>query len=132
MPAKRNKKTARRRKPAAPGPLLSHSSILILSGFLIGVFSQNVFGPEIAIYVLLAGAAGMSAYFGLGLLARRQRRQTAVLEIENATLKLASRIDRHVPRRASVHLRRTFAGTPHCDEQYVTVVRHSGLSKPRC
>ena len=73
-------------------PLVSGTSILILSGFLIGVTVGRGVGGELSPYVLACGLAGMLAFVGFDL-ARAGRREREML---NDRQMVVSRLERHV------------------------------------
>jgi hypothetical protein len=75
-------------------PLLSHSSILILSVFLIGFVSGQTLEPDVRLYSFLAGWVGVAIYFAADILRERSRRKAQRLAARN----LSNRVDRHVPR----------------------------------
>lgn len=109
--------------PAPVRPLLSHSTILILSGFLIGMVAHNYVQSQAAPYVYLTGIVGLIAYLGLGQLARSRQKRAESLACERASDMLVQRLNRHVPRL----LPRRFSGSrlhiPSSDQQYVPVPR---------
>ena len=110
------------RKNTRSRPVLSRSSILILSGFLIG----NVWGQplhSLRALALLAGLAGIIAHFALGEVRRRSRLRKAERATQEAKQMLAGRIHRHIPRIATARRKQLFC-TPHqLPQQYLTVVR---------
>lgn len=65
-------------------PLLSRSTILILSGMLVGMGLRD--GLEHQLYLTggLAGAVGIIAYFGLELLAQRRQREATKDTLQRA------------------------------------------------
>jgi len=79
-------------------PLVSHSSILIFSGVLIGMVAARMVSREWQPIVYLVGLFGLVAYFGLALLAERRQRRTAERALEKASADLEHRFDRHVHR----------------------------------
>lgn len=77
--------------------LLTHSTILIASGFLAGVlFTQNVplLQASPTIFTVLFG---LVAYFGLGYLAQTRRYKALQAAQEAEQAELENRVDRHVP-----------------------------------
>ena len=64
MPSPRviENKPAKKRRRKARKQLLSHSSILIFSGFLIGMVFNRMAGSGIEIYVFSAGLIGLLGY----------------------------------------------------------------------
>jgi len=89
----RDTQTAAKQKP-----LVSHSSILIFSGVLIGMVATRIVNQEWQLTVSLAGLFGLIAYFGLALLAERRQRSIADRALEKASADLEHRFDRHVHR----------------------------------
>ena len=79
-------------------PLVSHSSILIFSGILIGTVAARIVSPEWQSTAYLIGLFGLVAYFSLALLAERRRRCSAERALEKASADLEHRFDRHVHR----------------------------------
>jgi hypothetical protein len=112
--------TARR---ASDKPLLSHSSILILSGFLIGMVSRNAVRPGDEMLVYAAGVVGLVSYLGLGLLARARKQRATNHEFEQASTRLEKRINRHVARSGPIKAGPKTPKLPRSDRQYLTVVR---------
>ena len=79
-------------------PLVSHSSILIFSGILIGMVASRMVSQEWQSTVYLIGLFGLVSYFGLALLAERRQRNTTERALEKASTDLEHRFDRHVHR----------------------------------
>ena len=90
-------------KPArsATKPLLSRSTILILSGFLIGIVSQQFVDADLKIYVLSAGVFGLVAFIGLEAVASRLNARATQKASKKAEAALVERVNRHVSRHAS-------------------------------
>lgn len=74
-------------------PLLSRSSILILSGILVGMGLRD--GLENRLYQLgyFAGAIGIISYFGLELLAQRRQREATRITLQRAATVLNTWLD---------------------------------------
>lgn len=72
--------------------VVSNSTILILSVFLVGVASGGMGGSEFSAYVLDCGLAGLVAYLGLEV--AENRRRSEALQQEQKIVE--SRLDRHV------------------------------------
>ena len=83
---------ARRPKPTDERPLISTSSILILSGFLIGVTVGKIVAEDLSPYVLACGLSGFLAYIALDIAATRREEEAAAEEIRH----VHGRLDRHV------------------------------------
>lgn len=111
-------------KPQARRPLLSHSSVLILSIFLIGMASGHWLAAELRRYALLGGLAGMAAYMAFEQLNRvRQDRAES-----RAARKLENRFNRHVQRRVEPS-RKNKSSKPDSDEQYLPVAKSWGAGR---
>lgn len=124
MPAARaiKKKTATRKGRKARKPLLSHSSILILSGFLIGMVFNQMTESGVEIYVFAAGLVGLLGYLCLDELAQRRRLQAEKTEFEQATNKLERRLNRHILQGPQVRSSRPSPVHHDLERQYQTVV----------
>ena len=72
--------------------LLSTSTILILSGFLIGLTVGRTVGEDLSPYVLASGLAGFMAYLGLDAAASRREEEGQSRDKEQ----MESRLDKHV------------------------------------
>lgn len=93
-----------------PSPLVSTTSVLILSGFLIGVAVGHGGTGDLSPYVLACGLAGMLAFVGFDL-ARTRRRERELLD-ENSML--ATRLERHLtPTQPADGYRSSPSETPH-------------------
>lgn len=79
-------------------PLLSASTILILSGFLIGLTVGRMVGNDLSPFVLACGLAGFLAYLGLDVAATRRKEE---LEAEEKRM-MESRLDKHVMSLSSI------------------------------
>jgi hypothetical protein len=88
--------TTRRGPGTAPAAILTHSTILILGGFLIGMGAVDMAAAGIRNYVYLAGSFGVVAYIGLAHVARRRGQQAIVREEERAAARMECRVSRHV------------------------------------
>ena len=102
-------------------PLVSHTSILILSGLLIGMVAGSWTHPTLEMPVFVAGVLGLVMYIGVSRVAQR-RQQNALQTRERSLHKLEVRLHRHVshahgPSRQRPHLRRVVA-----ERQYLPVV----------
>jgi len=65
-------------------PLLSRSTILILSGILVGMGLRDGLEHQLYLTGCLAGAVGIIAYFGLELLAQRRQREATKDTLQRA------------------------------------------------
>ena len=103
-------------------PLLSNSSILILSGFLLGMVITDFIPPAFRVSAILGGTVGVIAFFSLGSVSRARAQQEAALKDELETVKLEGKVLRHV--RSALPSRkkgRSLVPTTPSDRQYVTV-----------
>ena len=123
MASRRRKGRARRSRP-----VLSESSILILSGFLVGNAWGNPIYSGLQIHAMLAGVAGIVAYFALNEVRRRSRLKAAERATEATHQLLAGRIHRHIPRVMPERRRQLFCAPREVSQQYLTVVRSGGMS----
>lgn len=82
----------RKAPPPPEAPLVSVTSILILSAFLIGMAVGNVLGTELEPYVLACGLSGLLAFIGLELAAFRRKIQA----LEEEKRHIEHRLDRHI------------------------------------
>lgn len=80
------------RKQSRDVQVISVTTILILSAFLIGLAVGNVIGTELEPYVLACGLCGMLAFIGLELAAFHRK----MLAIEEEKRHIEDRLDRHV------------------------------------
>jgi hypothetical protein len=75
-------------------PLLSRSSILILSGILVGMGLRDGLQHELYLLGYFAGAIGIISYFGLELLAQRRQREATKETLQRAASVLNSWLDK--------------------------------------
>lgn len=68
--------------------MISRSTILILSGWLVAMGTGRMLPVCNELQLFLAGAAGVAAYIGLEVAARRQRRIAAERSSDKAAHKL--------------------------------------------
>jgi hypothetical protein len=111
--AMRSHHTTGRGTSAVPASILTHSTILILGGFLIGMGAVDMAAAGIRNYVYLAGSFGVVAYIGLAHVARRRAQQALDREDERAAARMECRVSRHVApavrrdRQTRIHTRET-------------------------
>lgn len=79
-------------RPESGRSLLSASTIVILSAFLVGVAVGEVGGPDFSPFVLMCGLCGFVTFIGLRLSSRRRRSEALEQEIRQ----VENRLDRHV------------------------------------
>ena len=77
-------------------PLLSHSTILILSAFLIGLLVNHVLPVEFELYLYCGGTVGLLAYLALDIAADRRREQEEILAQEQVERNFDSKMNRHI------------------------------------
>lgn len=107
-------------------PLITRSTILILSGFLFGMALRHLGGDGPATLCMFFAAFGVVAWFGLGKVAQLRRLRLVRSTTFEAERRLSTRIDRHIPRLGCARRRRIFDGQPpSSDDQYLTV-KHVG------
>ncbi len=111
---------------ATTSPLLSHTTILILSIFLIGFVSGQSLRPDVRLYGFGAGAAGMFIYFLLDVLEDRRKRKKR----RRAASKLSNRLDKHVPRRSPTRWMHANVQQTHAEGQYLPVAFSSKMTHP--
>lgn len=73
-------------------PLISASTILILSGFLIGLTVGKIVSEALSPYVLSCGLAGFLAFIALEFTGTQREEEEAQVE----QVQVQSRLDRHV------------------------------------
>ncbi|MEX0703169.1 MAG: hypothetical protein WD069_13830 [Planctomycetales bacterium] len=103
-------------------PLLSYTSILILSGFLAGLASARLVPPFMEPFLFGGAAAGLASWIGLGCLAERRRRETARQAVHTALHRMDRRLDRHIPRQSAVRMNHAPARERNIHRQYLAVV----------
>ncbi len=91
------KKAEKRRASTLSKPLLSHSTILILSAFLVGMAAGKAPNVKIEMMLYLTSICGVIAYFSLGRLAIKRRRLAEQREQQKAAQQLEVRVGRHIP-----------------------------------
>lgn len=79
-------------------PLLSASSILIVSGFLIGLTVGRIVGEDLSPYVLSCGLAGCLAFISLDMAATRRDEDA----VEEDKRQQEERLDKHVMSLSSI------------------------------
>ena len=88
----------KKRVPAKSRWLLSRSTILILSGILIGMGIGNGWTASIHKLGFSAGMVGLVSYLGLDTVSRRRREKEEERALHQASCKLDTRIFRHIAR----------------------------------
>ncbi|MFV0444875.1 MAG: hypothetical protein ACK5Q5_14985 [Planctomycetaceae bacterium] len=72
--------------------IISHTTVLILSAFVIGMAAGNTLGTELEPYVLACGLTGIVSFIGLEVAAFRRK----IKAIEQEQRHVEGRLDRHV------------------------------------
>lgn len=80
----------------ADRPLLSESTILILSGFLIGSVMRNFVEQRLEHNVLVAGMVGLVAYVALAYGSYYRKRRQQKIALKRASADLEKRFERHI------------------------------------
>jgi hypothetical protein len=97
----RQSKSRNQKKRDSKGAVVSHSSILIISAFLIGSAAGKAPNPTMQMYLFMLGVFGFVSYFGLGHVANRRQAGAVSRKQQRAAKKLELRVDRHVARSTS-------------------------------
>jgi hypothetical protein len=88
---------ARRSPPGEPAAqIVTRDSILILSGYLIGIVAQQSWMSTMQVLTAGAAAIGLMAYVILDHVTERRRARSLRIEMERVVRRLERRIDRHV------------------------------------
>jgi hypothetical protein len=74
------------------GQVISRTTILILSGFLIGMSIGNVAGQELGPYILVCGLSGFLVYLALEMTSLRRE----LVAFQEGQRYIEDRLDRHV------------------------------------
>jgi hypothetical protein len=77
-------------------PLLSRSTILILSGILVGMGLRDGLEHQLYLVGYFSGAVGIIAYFGLEVLAQRRQREATRETLQRAATVLNSWLAKEV------------------------------------
>ncbi|WP_339728676.1 hypothetical protein [uncultured Gimesia sp.] len=77
-------------------PLLSHTSILIISIFILGMATGELSTLPADSTFLMMGVFGLVSYFGLGTLAATRERKRRKQQLEQKGEALAGRLERHL------------------------------------
>ena len=78
------------------GPLLSRSSILIISGLLLGITSAEAIDSGVRSSAFFAGACGLVAFCALEYVGRMRRSMVRRQAEREAITKHEQRIDQHI------------------------------------
>ena len=115
----RQSKSKNQKKRNSQGSVVSHSSILIISAFLIGIAAGKTSNPTYQMCLFMLGAFGFVSYFGLGYLAQQRQAVVVSRKKKRAAKKLELRMDRHIPRPASLAQRNDDQQATSADCQHV-------------
>lgn len=126
----RQTKSRIRKKRGSQGSVVSHSSILILSAFLIGIAAGKAPNPALQMCMFMAGVIGFISYFGLGFLAQQRQAGAASRKQKRAAKKLELRMDRHIPRAVPLGESRRDGQAADVERQLVPAV--GSQSMPTC
>lgn len=113
--------------PQSDRPLVSRTSILILSAFLIGAVSSRLADSAIGLPALLAGFLGLVSYFYASRVRETNRRRELSAAQASALMDLEGRFGRHIAHLHEVGPHSRQSRRRDNEHQYLTVVtRHSG------
>jgi hypothetical protein len=101
----------------------ARSTILILSGYLLGTTAAHVCSPMMERSALFAGLIGTLSYALLAFRARRKQLHHARLALRKATVQIERRMDQHVRIASARLMLRLHAAQAWSHEQYMPVVR---------
>ena len=118
----RQSKSRSQKKRDSKGAVVSHSSILIISAFLIGSAAGKAPNPTMQTCLFMMGVFGFVSYFGLGHLAKKRQVGAASRKQQRAVKKLELRVDRHVARSSVIDESRSDGPTADADCQLVPAV----------
>jgi len=104
-------------------PLVTRSSILILSGALIGYGVQLPLSSLMHISILGGGIVGLAAFLALDLLAMKKQKQMRDRMLFEMNWTLESRLHKHIPK---LHTKPTLRrSNTRPDQTFLTVVSHN-------
>ena len=101
--------------------LLSHSTVLILSAFLIGLLVHHAVPTRFEPYLYGAGTAGLFAYLALDIVAARRRARESELAQQQVEREFENRMNRHMPPKSRVQSARPRFRSAVAWRQYVNV-----------
>ncbi len=111
-----------RKHSAAEKPLLSNSSLLILSGFLFGIVLMEVVPESFRLSATLGGVVGVFAYFAFQSATHAREQKAAAHRVELVAMQLEGKVARHVlPLGPTGKRRRMRQSQPATERQYLTV-----------
>ncbi len=107
-------------------PLLSHTSILIISIFVLGMATGGVSTLPADSNYLMMGVFGLISYFGLGTLANTRERKRREQLREKKGEALEGRLERHLTNKSQDNSPKPIVATnPDQSSQYQTVIKQS-------
>lgn len=106
-------------KPSAA----ARSTILMLSGYLLGTTAAHICSPTLERGALFAGLIGTAFYFLMAFRARQKQLHQARLAVRKATMQLERRMDQHVRIASARLMLKLHAAQAWSHEQYMPVVR---------
>jgi ABC-type transport system involved in cytochrome bd biosynthesis fused ATPase/permease subunit len=109
------------RQPAAQKPLLSNSSILILSGLLLGIVLTQIVPDSFRFSATMGGIVGIIAYVVLQSFARIRDLRARAQREELVAMKLEGKVARHVLRSMPDHKRSPRQSRAMAMRQYLPV-----------
>lgn len=115
-----------RRQRRTRKALLTHTSILILSSFAVGVAVQQILPPEQVWLVLAAGLIGMFGYLGLDSVSRRRAEREAIEDEERLLERIEGRLNKHVPPSMQPVAKPATKAKPTVDWQTLVAVAEKG------
>ncbi|MCA9003906.1 MAG: hypothetical protein KDA70_01440 [Planctomycetaceae bacterium] len=125
---------SRKRSLAETGarPLLSHTSILIISIFVLGMATGTTSTLPADSTYLMMGVFGLISYFGLGALAATRERKLRKQELEQKEEALEGRLERHLSKDTQTNTpQRVAVNGVDQSSQYQTVNTTAGVFRNR-
>ncbi|QDT91409.1 hypothetical protein [Gimesia algae] len=125
---------SRKRSLAETGtrPLLSHTSILIISIFVLGMATGTTSSIPADSTYLMMGVFGLISYFGLGALAATRDRRLRKQEMEQKEEALEGRLERHLSKDSQSNSpQRVAVNGADQSSQYQTVNTRAGIFQNR-
>ncbi len=101
----------------------ARSTILMLSGYLLGTTVAHICSPMLERGALFAGLIGTACYFLLAFRARQKQLHVARLALRKATVQLERRMDQHVRIASARLMLKVHAAQAWSHQQYMPVAR---------
>ncbi len=110
-------------------PLLSHTSILIISIFVLGMATGEISSLPADSTYLMMGVFGLISYFGLGALASSRERKRNQQVMEQKEEALEGRLERHLVSQDNMSNSPQRVASSHSEQssQYQTVNKSLGF-----